>query len=345
MDTDFVTSIKKLEKDTIDRYIPNRRLVFEDDFDGNELDLNNWSYELGNVRNQDIEAQCYRKENVTIENSNLVITAKRENYAGKTWTSGCVITNNLQEFKYGRIEAKIKLPKVTGSWPAFWAKGANNQSIFVDGESPTVTGVPWPICGEIDIFEQYGTASHVESCIHYANNNGGHASSGGARSHTFDVSDYNVYALEWTENKLSFSVNNVEYMTFDVNKATANGINPFKLPHFLILNMAVKSETIVDEMKMYVDWVRVYSHKYENVPESIELNTSTLDLRIGENSILIPKYTPNDRVDCKTIWSSSDESVATCVGGYITAVGIGEAVITAKLKNDVKTECRVSVFL
>src|SRR5690606_33327138 len=87
------------------------------------------------------ELQYYRAENAGIEDGNLVITAKRENYASSNFTSARLTTQNKYSFKYGKIVGRIKTPEGHGIWPAFWMLGDN------------IGTVGWPSCGEIDILE------------------------------------------------------------------------------------------------------------------------------------------------------------------------------------------------
>ena len=117
-------------------------LVWSDEFDTNTLGIN-WNVEATNSPyNNELEAYTTRPENVTVADGNLVLTARRENYGGKSFTSGRVNSEHKVSFAHGKIEARIKLPKLAnGLWPAFWMMGEDFDS------------VDWPKCGEIDIME------------------------------------------------------------------------------------------------------------------------------------------------------------------------------------------------
>lgn len=124
-------------------------LVWEDNFDGDVLDeTNNWTIEVNGNGGGNNELQYYRRENISVgeepvsgENC-LIITAKKETYLTKTCTSGRLTTQNKMSFKYGKLEARIKLPHTAnGLWPAFWLLGKN------------ISSVGWPRCGEIDVLE------------------------------------------------------------------------------------------------------------------------------------------------------------------------------------------------
>ena len=125
---------------------PGMSLVWADEFDGSSLNQNFWSYETGNGTNGwgNNELQFYRTENTGIQDGCLVITAKKEPYGGKEYTSSRIITKNKKQFQYGRVDIRAALPKGQGIWPALWMLGANYDT------------VNWPACGEIDIMEMIG---------------------------------------------------------------------------------------------------------------------------------------------------------------------------------------------
>ena len=142
----FFTSCSTDEKQTV---VTKTQLVMSDEFnvDGapnSEL----WSYNIGTGSNgwgnNELQYYTSRPSNIKVENGMLNITARNEQYMGKSYTSARILTKGKFEKKYGRIEARIKLPRGKGLWPAFWMLGAN---------SDTVT---WPLCGEIDIMEYLG---------------------------------------------------------------------------------------------------------------------------------------------------------------------------------------------
>lgn len=237
-----------------------RVLLFEDDF--NTFDSSMWGYEIGDVRNQNSELQMYRAENVTIENSCLVLTAKRESYAGKAWTSGSVTGEGKQRIKYGRIEARIKFPNVSGAFAAFWMLGSNLLHIFVDGDRPIrVSDATWPQCGEIDITETIPGTTSSARCNMWSYTG---TSFGVGTGGPVDPTEFNVYAAEWTDEYIAMSVNGTEFKRYTFSNYDASAVQAYKLPMFIVLNLAVGSQggTVAEEtteMKMYVDWVRVYS--------------------------------------------------------------------------------------
>ncbi len=243
----------------------NRTLVFEDDFDGSSLDTNKWGYELGDVRNN--EMQTYRAENnVSVEDGCLVITAKKEDFGTKHWTSGSITGQHKFEQTYGRWEAKIKFPNIVGAFGAFWLLGANMEMIYHEIGDNDVSGVIWPKCGEIDITETIpGDASTAHANLFKYD--GG--SFGVGRSGTIVSSDWNIYACEWTSEYIAISVNGTEYKRWTFSDYSASDVQAYHLPFYMILNLAVgpagnpggggTPASTTTEMKMYVDWVRVYS--------------------------------------------------------------------------------------
>ena len=250
-----------------DPYIEGRTLLFEDTFDGHELNSDNWGYEIGNVRNN--ELQFYRStNNVSVENSNLVITAKRESYLGKEWTSGSITGQNKKSWRYGRFEAKIKFPQIAGAFPAFWTMGANHILAYADEEtgikSDTSSGIPWAQCGENDIVEHYTGASQQVTCggIYSTSSVSGQGTTNVGRVFkNIDLSVYHVYAIEWTETSMKYYIDGEEWSSFTITDAMATS---FRNPHYILLNLAVGStggtpSSATNEMKMYVDWVRVYA--------------------------------------------------------------------------------------
>ncbi len=132
----------------------NYTLVWHDEFDGpngSPPDPKKWTYDLGGGGwgNQELESYTNRAENAHIENGNLVITARKENFEGsdhiaREFTSARLKTQGLFSQTYGRFEARIKIPSGQGMWPAFWMLGDN------------ISSVGWPKCGEIDIMENIG---------------------------------------------------------------------------------------------------------------------------------------------------------------------------------------------
>jgi len=225
------------------------QLVWSDEFNGSIGP--NWVFETGAGGWGNNEMQYYRRENATIENNALVITAKRENFGGAAYTSARMKTQGLKTFKFGRIEARMKLPAFLGAWPAFWALGAN------------LPQVGWPASGEIDIMEHVNDEQKVYGTIHWQDNTGQYAQYGGNVATT--VTDWHVYAVEWDASAIRWYVDGNKY--HEVNIANGvNGTEEFQKDFFLLLNFALGGNwpgfnvnNAALPAKMYVDYVRVYA--------------------------------------------------------------------------------------
>lgn len=231
-------------------------LLWEDNFDGAEVDPLKWEVQLDNSGGGNDELQYYtpRDTNVFVDNGRLVIRALEEDYRGWAYTSGKLITKGLADWRYGRMEASIKMPAGKGMWPAFWMMPT--ESIYGG----------WPNSGEIDIVELIGDdTSTVYGTIHYGPpwnyTNGLYTLDEG----TF-VDTTHVYAIEWTESSINWYVDDILYST-----KTADSLRRpeqwkvFQERFYLILNLAVggnwpgdPDETTVFPQTMEVDYVRVY---------------------------------------------------------------------------------------
>ena len=123
---------------------PGMTMVWRDEFEGDELDPEHWSHELGGHGWGNNELEFYQEDNTKVRDGYLIITARKENKEGKNFTSSRIITKSKKEFQYGRVDIRSLLPKGQGIWPALWMLGSN------------ISTVDWPACGEIDIMEMIG---------------------------------------------------------------------------------------------------------------------------------------------------------------------------------------------
>ena len=246
-------------------------LVWSDEFDREGLpDEAKWDYEQGFVRNN--EAQFYtraRKENARVENGMLVIEGRKERFAipkpapGRgaqsrdfaDYTSASLITRKKADWTFGRIELRAKLPHGKGVWPAVWTLGVN------------ISEVRWPACGEIDIMEFVGhDPNHVHGTVHWGRG-GKHESSGGKLETPTPFADFHVYAIEWRPDRIDFFFDERKYHTFPVEKAGPGDANPFRKPHYLLINLALGGtwggpiDDAILPQKFLVDYVRLYREK------------------------------------------------------------------------------------
>ena len=229
-------------------------LIWADEFDGSgKPNSNNWAYDLGAGGWGNNEAEYYtdRLENAKVENGVLKITAKKESFEGANYTSARLKTQGKFSFKCGKVEVRAKLPEGGGTWPAIWMLGSN------------ITSVGWPACGEIDIMEHVGNKmGHVSSAIHTPSSYG-NTQNVGVTDVTNVSSEFHVYGMEWTAQKIAFSVDGNVFYTYnpsDKNDQTW----PFNKDQFIILNVAMGGNlggSIDPDFIsgiMEVDYVRVY---------------------------------------------------------------------------------------
>lgn len=258
-------------------YEPNWVLEWSDEFNGNQLDETVWNkVHHGNPDNGELQFYTPRQENIVVSDGTLKLIARKETYsaqgpwmsepATRYYTSGKIETQGKLTFQYGKIEARMKLPRGKGTWPAFWMLGEN----LFDA------GVGWPKCGEIDImehgqdFDNLGAAIHTESYNHTI---------GTQKTGTYNIGDYDTdfhtYGVEWSGQKLSFYVDGHYYFTVTKDQIGSNESQwPFDQPFWLILNHAVGGawggtpDDMLYPHTTEIDWVRVY----KDIPLSVAVN-------------------------------------------------------------------------
>ena len=236
------------------------KLVWADEFEGDELNLDNWTRQvLPDPYNEEWQQYFDRKENSFVKDGYLVIKAIHTSdvHGDKQYTSGRLHTGGKHSWKYGKIAARIQLPHGKGIWPAFWMLGDDITEI--GGKTP------WPKCGEIDILELYGTRDDavVEANLHYDDD--GHKHVGAASfklKQGIFADNFHVFEVEWTKEKMTWLVDGHAYHSVDI---TAEAMNEFHASQYILLNIAVggthagrPDQTTPFPAQMYVDWVRVY---------------------------------------------------------------------------------------
>lgn len=246
------------------------KLVWSDEFNiKGKPDTANWNYENGFVRNE--ELQWYQPENAVCENGFLVIEAKKEMKPNPRYTEGsndwrkkrqnieftsaCVLTRGKQQWQYGRFEMRAKIDISKGMWPAWWTLGVSKG---------------WPGNGEIDIMEYYrGKLLANIACLgsnrkaEWYSNTFKTDSLGGAAW----ASQFHVWRMDWTEEYIALYCDdqllNKTNLDMLINK-DGSGFNPFKQPHYMLLNLAMggmnggdPSQTSFPQ-KFEIDYVRVF---------------------------------------------------------------------------------------
>lgn len=237
-------------------------LVWSDEFEGDAIDASNWTYDIGGWGWGNGEAQYYtdRPENARVENGLLVIEARQEKFEDSYYTSARLITQGLQAFRYGRIEARMKVPEGAGLWPAFWMLGSDFER---NPEAPLESN--WPHVGEVDIMEYVGREPDlIMGTVHGP----GYSGAGGLgrwNRQEYDIADeFHTYAIEWDEEGIRWFYDGDSY--YDLGPEDLGGREwVFDKEFFLLLNLAVGGQfagTIGLDTKfpanLYVDYVRVY---------------------------------------------------------------------------------------
>jgi len=250
---------------------PELSLVWSDEFDGSgPLDATKWTFEEGFKRNR--ELQWYQAENAFREDGYLVIEGRRENRPNPThepgsddwrlgranieYTSASVISRDLFDWQYGRLEVRAKVTNYTGTWPAIWTLG-------VDCE--------WPSNGEVDVMENYG--GDILANFAWGTNRRWNAQWDSSHTPVPTLGegwtdDFHIWALHWTEGQMVITLDDAVLNTVDLNTTTngsaaCEGQNPFRQRHYLLLNLALGGAGgTVDDLafptRYLVDYVRLY---------------------------------------------------------------------------------------
>ena len=243
--------------------------MWSDEFNGpsgSAVDATKWVAETGGQGwgNQEREYYTAGTANASLDgDGRLAITARAEPansplscwYGACRYTSARLITKSRFEPTYGRFEARIKIPRGQGIWPAFWMLGAN------------IDGVGWPRCGEIDIMENIGREPNmVHGTMHGPGYSGGGGIGASYQLSTESFADgYHVFAVEWTEGQIRWLVDDKEYNRTTTGSVPVGGSWVFDHPFFILLNVAVggvwpgdPDGSTVFPQQMLVDYVRVY---------------------------------------------------------------------------------------
>lgn len=255
----FITSLLIFGCHQSDPVSTDYQLIWEDLFDGDELDLMKWEYQTGDGSAYGLwrwgnnEDQFYKKENAYLKNGFLRIKAIAEKEQNYNYTSARIRTKGLADFYHGKIEASIRMANTKGLWHAFWLLPSNpNES--------------WPMSGEIDIMEYVGNSpNEILNTVHFADDFNNHKYIGGSSEFNND-NQFHKYGIEWDENKIIWFLDDKEtYRILSSNPAISNNW-PFNADFHLIFNTAVggnlggeiDSVSLVNPKFMEVDYVKVY---------------------------------------------------------------------------------------
>lgn len=279
------------------------KLAWSDEFDGHQLDPSKWSYDLGQGQwgwgNNEWQVYTNGAENIWLRDGMLNIRVLRNFTGNGGYTSARINTKGKKDFQFGKIAARIKLPRGRAVWPAFWMMGSVSD---LD---------PWPFSGEIDIMEMRGGQAHefkdgdggdhkIYGSLHYFNSLApGHV--GWGQSATLDrpfADDFHVFEVEWYDTHIKYKLDGRQYAI-----AQYNGVNEMhefrSWPYYLLLQVAVGSpgtlftgnlmpDDSVFPQTMQVDWVRFYQTEemqkkveqpYTASGSSYNISSETLDDR------------------------------------------------------------------
>ena len=275
------------------------QLVWADEFDGEQIDMDKWSFETDCWGGGNEERQCYtdRKKNAYVKDGVLSIVARRERFTGhalpprlwktrkhakkaatKSYTSARLRTIGKGDWRYGRIEVRAKLPGGQGVWPAIWMLPSDEHYGM------------WAASGEIDIMEAVnldvpcgtcsgGAENRVLGTLHYGDEWPKNKHSGDETVIENLTSEFHTFTIEWSAGKISWFVDGRHYATqtykdwhSDSGKAKGRPFAPFDQRFHLILNVAVggklpegRNQGGVSKKgfpkSMQIDWVRIYECK------------------------------------------------------------------------------------
>jgi beta-glucanase (GH16 family) len=243
--------------------------VWTDEFDGRagaSFDRTKWTADTGGdgFGNQEREFYTTRPENVALDGQgHLLITVREEpaSSSDQCWYGKCLYTSarlktqGLYAQRYGRFEARIRIPRGQGMWPAFWMLGRD------------IPQVGWPKSGEIDIMENIGREPEI---VHATLHGPGYSGAEGiGRADTLTDGDYaddfHIYSVSWRPDEIRWYVDGRQYHRMTPADLPAGTKWVFDHPFFLIINAAAgggwpgdPDESTTFPQQMVVDYVRAY---------------------------------------------------------------------------------------
>jgi len=242
-------------------------LVWNDEFNSDNLDLTKWDYQLGTGSQYGLsgwgnnEEQYYTDQinnlyfdTCDIDNNCLIIKAYHQTYESSEYTSSRIKSAGAGVRTYGRIDVRAKLPSAPGTWPAIWMLPENT----------TYGG--WPASGEIDIMEHVGCdLGTIHGSIHCNNYNHQDGTQQTSTLQNLNVEEFHIYRIEWNESYIKWYVDDTMFFQFNNNQEGPDSW-PFDIDFHLIINLAIggnfggycefTSSAFPQEME--IDYVRIY---------------------------------------------------------------------------------------
>ena len=300
-----------------------------DEFGGTELDDTKWNIEVNGEGGGNQELQYYRSENIAVADGSLAITAKKEAYLGKQYTSGRINTKYRMEVRYGRVQARMKLPGGRGTWAAFWMMPLFN-----------VYGT-WPKSGEIDIMEYVGynpNGVYGNRHTEIFNSNLGTAN---AVRKTVDTAeeDFHLYEMIWSPGLITLYADGAQFYQAgyvpQLNPTVKyNAAFPFDQEFFVILNLAIGGtwggtqgvDDTIFPCTMLVDYVRVYGLDYATIDQADPSTPTTLAKATLKNTFHWMKSTDDYGVEQYAVYVD---------GTFLKYVNLNQCTLTGLTPNQV----------
>lgn len=344
------------ENNDLPKQVGDWELVWYDEFDGDSINMDNWSYDVPTNGRWNGEIQSYTNQNAFIENGAMVLEAREEtivedNGQSFNYSSAKLITKGKQKWTYGRIEVRAKLPSGKGIWPAIWMMP----------EDEPYYGT-WPVCGEIDIMEFLGhQTDEIHGTIHFGEP---HKQIQGTymipegRSFT---EEYHTYTIEWQPGKIDWFVDDVHYHTASdwfsknpQNSETYPYPAPFDQDFFLIMNISVgggwpgnPDETTQFPQQMHIDYVRVYQKDaYEVFEKPVKVQLPAREALADGNLVYNGQFNEGNFIVKGTEGQSQVEDEWTFFQGPagVSTFEVNEGILKVLIDNGGETDYSVQVF-
>jgi beta-glucanase (GH16 family) len=289
-------------------------LVWSDEFEvDGPIDSEKWFHQTklpqgGSWYNGEIQHYTDRTDNSYVEDGVLKIVAKKEAYTDQGYTKQYTSArlNSKYAFTYGKVEIRAKLPIGIGTWPAIWMLGKNISEDGAYWYNEGFGTTPWPACGEIDIMEHWGKdQNNVTSATHTPSSFGNTINKGSRYIETASTA-FHIYTLEWTPDKLVFSIDDIDHLTYNPTNKNADTW-PFDAEQYILLNIAIEPqiESSYTSSAMEIDYIRIYKEGPEPVLATTEgisrkaypvpfTNKITIQLEKASNQQIMLKIYSND---------------------------------------------------
>lgn len=301
----------------------NYELVWADEFNGTGvIDTDKWFHQTQlpngySWYNDEIQHYTDRTSNSFVNNGTLKIVAKEETFTdqGVTKTHTSARLNSKFAFTYGYVEIRAKLPTGIGTWPAIWTLG---QNITEPGGYWTAShgNTSWPACGEIDIMEHWGhNQNYVQSATHTPSSFGNTQNHGGQVIGTAST-DFHIYGLEWTPDRLVFSVDGTVHYIYEPNSQNADTW-PFDANQYILLNVAMLPNVLPSftASAMEIDYVRIFQDPLLSTADE----TTAIDIRISPNPAQ-----DTLRLQVAPVLMGSTATLYSMIGQELTRYTVGE---------------------